>query len=681
MKNFIIGIILLVSAFYLLWEQGQQQVDQQTTDNSYSEDVLGSFDTNISKVPNISPNAVVPTVEGNKTKVNLLPEIDFPEVVTKGLTNSFSSLIFTNRFGSIKQVMLKKHSRLSQDYNMSHFEDPMLSLSFEDENGNKLYGFPTPEKYEIVTSGDDSVVYKWEKPGELRIERYYSREDNQSYVFDHKTILTNLSENPLELNRIKLNLGSAFRMNRLYNPFDNAATYLNVGYFNDGLPLAEGCSCAECSGRIDGEKEEFFQLNEMGVNGNLETRKLSQAKWACVNNQFFINIVRPIESLGNVWVNGQTIQPVDSKDVESQGITGSISVPLGILRPYQSKELNFQIYAGPKDYSGLAELGHEQKKVMQFGVFWWISEPLSWVLNKLYNLLGSYGLAIIILTVLVKLILWPLTAQATRSQKKMQSLQGPMSKLREKYKGNSQKLNQEMMKFYKEHKVNPFAGCWPILIQIPIFLGMFWMLRSAAELYGQSFLWAKDLSEQDHVGQIQGFSLNILPILMVVTQWLQMKLNPMQMGPELSDAQRINAKMMRFMPFMFLIFLYFFSSALVLYWTVQNLMTIFQTLITKNKTDGNETTSKLLSDSDENVDSNSKKVDISEKEKRYRNLLGLKGRGKIDVTVLQNNFEIRSKNYSDVKLDSMSLSKRRQAMDKKERLETAYAYLMDKASK
>jgi YidC/Oxa1 family membrane protein insertase len=577
--------------------------------------------------------------------------------------------------------MLKKHSRLSQDYNMSHFEDPMLSLSFEDENGNKLYGFPTPEKYEIVTSGDDSVVYKWEKPGELRIERYYSREDNQSYVFDHKTILTNLSENPLELNRIKLNLGSAFRMNRLYNPFDNAATYLNVGYFNDGLPLAEGCSCAECSGRIDGEKEEFFQLNEMGVNGNLETRKLSQAKWACVNNQFFINIVRPIESLGNVWVNGQTIQPVDSKDVESQGITGSISVPLGILRPNQSKELNFQIYAGPKDYSGLAELGHEQKKVMQFGVFWWISEPLSWVLNKLYNLLGSYGLAIIILTVLVKLILWPLTAQATRSQKKMQSLQGPMSKLREKYKGNSQKLNQEMMKFYKEHKVNPFAGCWPILIQIPIFLGMFWMLRSAAELYGQSFLWAKDLSEQDHVGQIQGFSLNILPILMVVTQWLQMKLNPMQMGPELSDAQRINAKMMRFMPFMFLIFLYFFSSALVLYWTVQNLMTIFQTLITKNKTDGNETTSKLLSDSDENVDSNSKKVDISEKEKRYRNLLGLKGRGKIDVTVLQNNFEIRSKNYSDEKLDSMSLSKRRQAMDKKERLETAYAYLMDKASK
>ena len=109
------------------------------------------------------------------------------------------------------------------------------------------------------------------------------------------------------------------------------------------------------------------------------------------------------------------------------------------------------------------------------------------------------------------------------------------------------------------------------------------MLRSAAELYGQNFLWATDLSEQDHVAKIQGFSINVLPILMVITQWFQMKLNPIQMGPELSDAQRINAKMMRFMPFMFLIFLYFFSSALVLYWTVQNLMTILQTLITKNK--------------------------------------------------------------------------------------------------
>ena len=116
----------------------------------------------------------------------------------------------------------------------------------------------------------------------------------------------------------------------------------------------------------------------------------------------------------------------------------------------------------------------------------------------------------------------------------------------------------------------------------------------AAELYGQGFLWANDLSEQDSVSVLQGFSINLLPILMVATQWFQMKLNPIQMGPEMSEAQRINAKMMRFMPFMFLIFLYFFSSALVLYWTIQNLMTILQTLITKGDRKSKQDTKAIL---------------------------------------------------------------------------------------
>jgi len=274
-----------------------------------------------------------------------------------------------------------------------------------------------------------------------------------------------------------------------------------------------------------------------------------------------------------------------------------------------------------------------------------------------------------------------LTAQATRSQKKMQSLQKPMSKLREKHKGNSQKLNQEMMKFYKEHKVNPFAGCWPILIQIPIFLGMFWMLRSAAELYGQSFLWATDLSEQDHVSQVEGFSLNVLPILMVVTQWFQMKLNPMQMGPELSDAQRINAKMMRFMPFMFLIFLYFFSSALVLYWTIQNLMTILQTLITKKSPDPQDSFKNELEQELELEEVPKVLNEVSDKEKSYRNLLGLKSKGLIDLKALEKNYKDRALNYSDSRLAEMNSGKRRQALDKKQRLEQAHQFLLDISKK
>ncbi len=685
MKNILIGASMLVLAFYLLWEQGTQQ-----------QELIGDrvvADENPNKISGESSRAFsefnssfqTPATDQNLSQTTFPSspvEITKNEELYEGLINEYSTLVFTNHSGGVREVKLKEFSRLSRDYNMTHVGDSMLSLSFEDEEGRKLPGvLSSPREYKRVRSDESSVVYEWELPNVLRIERIYSRENNSTYLFDHRTILTNLSTNPLALERVKLNLGTAFRMPRLYNPFDNAATYLNVGYYNAGLPLAEGCSCAECSGRIDGQKEEFFQLNEMGVTGELEKRKLSQAKWACVNNQFFVNIIRPTSDLSNTWIGGKSIQMTGSDEEEIQGVSGTMSFPIGILRSQESKEFSLHVYAGPKDYAGLASLGHEQKKVMQFGVFWWISEPFSWVLNKLHGLLGSYGLAIIVLTILVKLILWPLTAQATRSQKKMQSLQGPMSKLREKHKGNSQKLNQEMMKFYKEHKVNPFAGCWPILIQIPIFLGMFWMLRSAAELYGQSFLWATDLSEQDHVAQVQGFSLNVLPILMVITQWFQMKLNPMQMGPELSDAQRINAKMMRFMPFMFLIFLYFFSSALVLYWTIQNLMTILQTLITKKAPDVTAVSEATIESKKEIEENTHVKEEVSEKEKNYRNLLGLKSRGSIDPKILERKYKERADNYSDLKLEEMSSSKRRIALDKKQRLEQAYQFLSDLLNK
>ena len=685
MKNILIGASMLVLAFYLLWEQGKQQ-----------QELIGDrvvADENPNKISGESSRAFsefnssfqTPATDQNLSQTTFPSspfEITKNEKLYEGLTNEYSTLVFTNHSGGVREVKLKEFSRLSRDYNMTHVGDSMLSLSFEDEEGRKLPGvLSSPREYKRVRSDESSVVYEWELPNVLRIERIYSRENNSTYLFDHRTILTNLSTNPLALERVKLNLGTAFRMPRLYNPFDNAATYLNVGYYNAGLPLAEGCSCAECSGRIDGQKEEFFQLNEMGVTGELEKRKLSQAKWACVNNQFFVNIIRPTSDLSNTWIGGKSIQMTGSDEEEIQGVSGTMSFPIGILRSQESKEFSLHVYAGPKDYAGLSSLGHEQKKVMQFGVFWWISEPFSWVLNKLHGLLGSYGLAIIVLTILVKLILWPLTAQATRSQKKMQSLQGPMSKLREKHKGNSQKLNQEMMKFYKEHKVNPFAGCWPILIQIPIFLGMFWMLRSAAELYGQSFLWATDLSEQDHVAQVQGFSLNVLPILMVITQWFQMKLNPMQMGPELSDAQRINAKMMRFMPFMFLIFLYFFSSALVLYWTIQNLMTILQTLITKKAPDVTAVSEATIESKKEIEENTHVKEEVSEKEKNYRNLLGLKSRGSIDPKILERKYKERADNYSDLKLEEMSSSKRRIALDKKQRLEQAYQFLSDLLNK
>jgi YidC/Oxa1 family membrane protein insertase len=566
---------------------------------------------------------------------------------------------------------------------------PLLGISFHKTDGSEIGLFNNTKNFSSVEdSNNQRISFDWISNDKIKITREYWRENNSSYLINHRTSIENLNDYPIQLDKIKLHMGSAFQIPRLYNPFDNSSTYLNVGYYNAGPPLAEGCSCAKCSGRIDGEAEEFIQLNEMGANGKMEPRLLSEAKWVCVNNQFFVNLIRPINSLGEILVEGESVKKKDSNNTETQsGVGGNITFALGVLAPREVRNLELEVYSGPKDHKLLSELGSDQNKVMQFGVFWWISEPLSYLLDLFSGMLGSYGLGIIVLTILMKLILWPLTAKATRSQKKMQALQEPMAALREKHKGSPQKLNQEMMKFYKEHKVNPFAGCWPIMIQIPIFLGMFWMLRSAAELYGQEFLWARDLSEQDQITEIFGFSANLLPILMVVTQWFQMRLTPMQLGPQMSEAQRINAKMMRFMPFMFLIFLYFFSSALVLYWTVQNLMTILQTLITKREPLATDKTKAIRTNSGQKFDRQSEKPnritseEISEEERRYRNFLGLKLKGPVKKEELERLYKERLSNYSDNKMAEMSSSKRKASLEKKEKTEQAYKFLRERLTK
>ena len=687
MKNYIIGFCFLAGAFFLIWKQSEEQIERAKeatpstslpSDSNFTAAVIDSNDSVVKSNLRI-------VGEANAVAINEPLE---NEILTETLSNEFSSLTFTNYLGGLRSVNLHKHDRLSKSYEMTQPGEPFLGISFHKMDGSEINLFSNSKNFLITDeSAPNKISFEWVSDEKIKIVREYWRDNNSTYLLNHRTSVENLNDYPVQLDKLRLQLGSAFQIPRLYNPFDNSSTYLNVGYYNAGPPLAEGCSCAQCSGRIDGEAEEFIQLNEMSASGKMEPRLLSEAKWFCVNNQFFVNLVRPVKPLGEILIEGNSATNPDNNRTEGQsGVSGKVTFNLGILKPGEVRSLDFEIYAGPKDYKLLTELGSDQNKVMQFGVFWWVSEPLSYLLDLFSGMLGSYGLGIIVLTILMKLILWPLTAKATRSQKKMQALQEPMAALREKHKGSPQKLNQEMMKFYKEHKVNPFAGCWPIMIQIPIFLGMFWMLRSAAELYGQEFLWAKDLSEQDQITEIFGFSANLLPILMVVTQWFQMKLTPMQLGPQMSEAQRINAKMMRFMPFMFLIFLYFFSSALVLYWTVQNLMTILQTLVTKREPLKGEKSKEIKGDTTDKFDRNDGKQEkmgldeISEEEKKYRNFLGLKLKGPINKDELERLYKERLSNYSESKLAEMSDSKKKASLEKKEKAEHAYKFLSDRLS-
>ena len=244
--------------------------------------------------------------------------------------------------------------------------------------------------------------------------------------------------------------------------------------------------------------------------------------------------------------------------------------------PGATETRSFQIYAGPKELAALRRLGPTQDKVMNFGMFGFVSEFLLWAMNSLHALIGNYAWSIIVLTLLIKTALWPIQNKATNEMRKMALLSPKMTEMREKYKDDPQKMNQEVMKLYKEYGVNPFSGCLPLLVQIPIFFGFYSMLGTAIELRNSSFFWVADLSQPDTVGHLLGLPINVLPIVMAGTMVWQMVITP-----KTGDAMQ--QRIFYFMPIIFLVFCYNYASGLALYWTTQNLFSIGQLYLTRNK--------------------------------------------------------------------------------------------------
>jgi len=258
------------------------------------------------------------------------------------------------------------------------------------------------------------------------------------------------------------------------------------------------------------------------------------------------------------------------------GITGAIGLAPLKLAPGESQTMRFQIYTGPKEYARLKALGGGMDDILNFGMFKIFSAFLLASMNFLYRFVGNYALAIIVLTCLIKAALWPLQSKAIREMKKMSLLGPKMAELKEKLKDDPQKLNQAMWQLQREYGVNPMGGCLPTLAQMPIFFGFYSMLGTAVELRGSSFLWIKDLSVPDTVAHVFGFPLNPLPLIMAATMFWQMKITP-----KTGDQQQ--QKIFMFMPFIFIVFCYNFAAALALYWTVQNLLSVLQTYLTRHR--------------------------------------------------------------------------------------------------
>ena len=385
------------------------------------------------------------------------------------------------------------------------------------------------------------------------------------YLLDFALELENAATNTLNLNQWSIFLGEA-------SPLYQAEVGQQTGFFwheNGGINFKDGSSFK--GGMISAAQD------------LLKSDGLKPVEYAGVTNQFFATVVRPKEpAVAGVWAKHADVKLTDmAKPIIS--VRAGLQLPASTLSPTERKTLNYLVFIGPKHNSLLRQMdanwGAGWGDVMQYGWFSIVSRTLNFVLNKYHLVLDgiaknwSWGLAIILLTITVRIVIWPLHAKSTHTMKRMAKLQPEMAKIKEKYADEPNKINTETMGLYRKYGINPLGGCLPMFIQIPIFFGFYRMLQYAVELRGHSFLWVHDLSQPDtltHIAFLGNIPLNILPIVMAISSFLQIR-----MTPKTGDATQ--QKIMMFMPFMFFFFCYNFASALALYWTTQNIFSIGQT--------------------------------------------------------------------------------------------------------
>ncbi len=263
--------------------------------------------------------------------------------------------------------------------------------------------------------------------------------------------------------------------------------------------------------------------------------------------------------------NSFQARKLSSNNIYLFGYTSPVvEVPAG-----SQGKLSAQLYIGPKDQYRLEEITPGLNLTVDYGFLWWLSQPLFALLTILHGFLNNWGAAIIVLTMIVKALLYPLSAASLRSMAKMRKLQPEMERLKERYGDDRQQFSQEMMELYKKEGANPLGGCLPILLQMPVFLALYWTLMESVQLRHAPFiLWIEDLSSMD--------PYFVLPILMGISMYITQMLNPQPADP-------VQAKVFKFMPIMFTFFFLWFPSGLVLYWFINNLLSIMQQWYVNNQ--------------------------------------------------------------------------------------------------
>lgn len=302
------------------------------------------------------------------------------------------------------------------------------------------------------------------------------------------------------------------------------------------------------------EEDKNYAKYDFGDMEDESVRATIQGGWVAMVQHYFVSAWVPPTEDKNVF----SLRKRSGKDLYLMDYTGQrISVA-----PGGSGEYRAQFYVGPKDQERLARLADYLDLTIDYGFLWMVAKPLFAGLKMIQSFVGNWGWSIILLTLVIKIALYPLSAASLKSMAKMRNLQPEMARLKELYGDDRQKMSQELMGLYKKEKVNPAGGCFPMLLQMPVFLALYWVLLESVEIRHSPWIfWIQDLSAKD--------PLFVLPILMGASMMLMQKLQPMPTDP-------MQAKVMQFLPIVFTFFFMIFPAGLVLYWTVNNLLSMAQ---------------------------------------------------------------------------------------------------------
>ncbi len=492
------------------------------------------------------------------------PVASFPEKI-ETLRNSDVELRFTNRGGGIKEaILLGQVAEKGERVALNSAESAPIGAIIE----SRELGTPAFSEFTASREANSAVKFERVTAEQIAVRKKFffqqSPEKKDNFVVEMDVELENRGTELYRNAGYFVALGSAAPIHpkdypsytRLVWCIAGKAKGIDVGWFgSSGGFLGMGQRAAR----------PFYQENIAG------------AEWVAVSDQFFTTLVAPLTAKADaVW--GRRFDIERTPDQKLLGIEGALGMPGFEVQPGQTYSARFEIYAGPKLYHRLAQLPHNEAEIMDFGMFKLVCQFLLNFMNLLHSWLHDYGLAILALTTIIKLTLWPIQNKANRSMRQMAALSPKMQELKEKYKDDPTRMNQEVMKLYKQYGINPVGGCLPMMIQIPIFFGLFKMLGQAVELRNAKFLWVKDLSQPDTIAHLPllGWPINIIPLCMAATQiWL------MAMTPKTGDPTQ--RRVMMFTPLIFLFICYNFAAALALYYTAQNLFSILQFYQNRNQ--------------------------------------------------------------------------------------------------